>query len=64
MEIAELCVDFWIDLITVLSAPEPNSPVYALLNQLVNISLSHLSFPEVGKNEEEDWFIMDRSIVQ
>ena len=53
MEIAELCVDFWIDLITVLSVPEPNSPVYALLNQLVNISLSHLSFPEVGEKQKE-----------
>lgn len=49
MEIAELCVDFWIDLLTVLSPPAPNSPVYHLLNQLVNTSLVHLSFPEVSQ---------------
>ena len=47
MDIAELCVDFWLDLLTVLSPPDPNSPVYHLLRQLIDASLPHLVFPEV-----------------
>ena len=48
MDIAELCVDFWLDLLTVLSPPDANSPVYLLLRQLIDASLPHLVFPEVG----------------
>ena len=48
MDIAELCVDFWLELLTVLSPPDANSPVYPLLQQLIDASLPHLAFPEVG----------------
>ena len=47
-EIAVLCVDFWSELITVLTPPEPGSPVYHLLVRLIDASLPHLVFPEVG----------------
>lgn len=42
-----LCVDFWNELLTILSPPEKGSPVYQLLVRLVDASLPHLCYPEV-----------------
>lgn len=50
-EIAVLCVDFWNELLTVLSPPQPGSPVYHLLVRLIDASLPHLAFPDVRRAE-------------
>lgn len=47
MEIAVLCVDFWSELFAVLVNPEPNTPLYFLIQNLVKLTLPHFMFPEV-----------------
>lgn len=48
IDIADLCVPFWEELLVVLQSPEPGTPVYQLVYQLMTASLPHFKFPSVG----------------